>query len=282
VAGDGGTRRVRLEFGWFGTLGLRQRFVISRRAASEFPNDNPELHDGIVWSCPEPCAPPLPTLRMRATAGTLPKVLGPAWVVETPADPAPIAVSAPEPAIPAPVAVPAPAPAVPAPVTASVPAPSDAVAPPASPPVAARPPLPGVRNAPALPEGPFERFVGTVARVAMNRGATRAASAVTSLLALGRLAREGLDPALLDGLIRGRILAPGGQVTPEFAAATAAWRAVLEGTGGDLAGCGNSTLDAWAAELLAAVMNAPRAEMAELKRELRRSGVAAFGLLAVA
>jgi hypothetical protein len=232
--------------------------VISRRAASEFPNDNPELHDGIVWSCPEPCAPPLPTLRMRPLAGALPKVLGPAWVVESQRDAEP----------------PVECTKLPAECTKSPFVTTE--------PSVAYTPLPGVRSASVLPEGPFERFVATVARVAMNRGATRAAAAVTSLLALGRLARDGLDPTLLDTLARGRILASGGQATPEFAAATAAWRAVLEGTGGDLSGCGNSTLDAWAAELLAAVMNASRSEVSELKRELRRSGVAAFGLLAVA
>jgi hypothetical protein len=226
--------------------------VISRRAASEFPNDNPELHDGIVWSCPEPCAPPLPTLRLRKTEGTLPKVLGPAWAAE--AERAPVS-------------------------PRSLAAPSHAVLPPPPPGKSA---LPGVRSAPPLPEEPFERFVATVARVAMNRGATRAAGAVTSLLTLGRLARDGVDPQLLDALARGRIVAPAGQVTPEFAATTAAWRAVLEGTGGDLSACGSSTLDAWAAELLAIVMNAPRSEITELKRELRRCGVAAFGLLAVA
>jgi hypothetical protein len=236
--------------------------VISRRAASEFPNDNPELHDGIVWSCPEPCAPPLPTLRIRKTEGTLPKVLGPAWAVEADRGSASVQPSA-ERGVALPRAVAAePIVAPPQPAVTSA--------------------LPGVRSAPPLPEGPFERFVATVARVAMNRGATRAAGAVTSLLVLGRLARDGVDAQLLDALGRGRILAPGGHVTPEFAATTAAWRAVLEGTGGDLSGCGNSTLDAWAAELLAAVMNVPRSETNELKRELRRSGVAAFGLLAVA
>ena len=265
MAGGAAVCPERAEFGCSGAPGLRRQSVISRRAASEFPNDNPELHDGIVWSCPEPCAPPLPTLRMRPLTGALPKVLGPAWVVEPERD----AESSAE------------CTKLPPECTKLPVAPTEPPVAPTEPPVE-RTPLPGLRSAPALPEGPFERFVGTVARVAMNRGATRAAAAVTSLLALGRLARDGFDPALLDTLARGRILSSGGQATPEFAAATAAWRAVLEGTGGDLSGCGNATLDAWAAELLAAVMNAPRSEVSELKRELRRGGVAAFGLLAVA
>jgi hypothetical protein len=257
--------------------------VISRRAASEFPNDNPELHDGIVWSCPEPCAPPLPTVRLRKTQGTLPKVLGPSWALEGEQGPAP-AVAARDPAA-APALVarePAAAPAVAAREPAAAPAPVAAEHSVEPPHALAKPALPPVRSAAPLPEEPFERFVATVARVALNRGATRAAGAVTSLLLLGRLARDGLDAQLLDALARGRVLGSGGQVTPEFAATTAAWRSLLEGAGGDLSGCGSSTLDAWAAELLAIVMNAPRSETSELKRELRRSGVAAFGLLAVA
>ena len=39
---------------------MGQRLVVS-----EFPNDNPELHDGLVWACPTPCAPALPTLFAR-------------------------------------------------------------------------------------------------------------------------------------------------------------------------------------------------------------------------
>ena len=236
-----------LEFGWSVASALRRELVISRRAASEFPNDNPELHDGIVWSCPEPCARPLPTLRLRATEGALPKVLGPAWAERS------------------------------ATVVRETPAVAHELRVVAEARVAAE-----GHDAPAAPQGPFERFVATVARVALSRGATRAAAAVTALLTAGRLARDGSDPALLDELERRRILGSASQVTPEFAAATNAWRAVLEGTGGDLSGCGSATLDGWAAELLAAVMNAPRGDAGELKRELRRSGVAAFGLLAVA
>ena len=63
-----------------------------RLAVSEFPNDNPELHDGLVWACPSPCAPALPTLRLRKTTGG--RVLGPDWerpkepsVVEAAAEP---------------------------------------------------------------------------------------------------------------------------------------------------------------------------------------------------
>jgi len=230
--------------------------VISRRAASEFPNDNPELHDGLVWACPEPRGRALPTLRMRPLAGALPKVLVPVWEVSPATD---VPASKREAAAPG-LAV------------AGEPTPLE----PAAAPALAPPPAPA-------PVEPFDVFVRTVARVAMDRGATRAAAAVTALLTVGRLQVESVDRTLLEGLVARRVLAPGsGQASPELSAATRAWRAVLDGSEGDLSGCGSATLDTWAAELLAAVMNAKANEVGELRRELRRSGIAAFGLLAVA
>lgn len=217
--------------------------MVLRRAVSEFPNDNPELHDGLVWACPELRGRALPTLRMRPVAGALPRVIGPSWWLEPEAsgdeDEAPAA--------------------------------------------EIRPPAKVAAPSAEEPASPFARFVATVAGVALNRGATRAAVALTALLTDGRIGQNGVDPSLLAELARRKVLAPGtGQASAELALAIGAWRAVLDGTGGDLSGCGDSTLDAWAAELLAALTNAPRADVAELKRDLRRAGVAAFGLLAVA
>jgi hypothetical protein len=221
--------------------------VISRRAASEFPNDNPELHDGLVWACPDLRGRALPTLRMRPVSGAMPKVLRPVWELELEQD------------------AEVEARAEPAPVLALIPEPVVAEA------------------APPVEISPFDVFTLALSRVAMARGATRAAAAATALLGQGRLAPESLNPGLLEALVRRRILASGsGHVTPEFAAATAAWRALLEGTEGDLAACGSSTLDAWAAELLVALLDASSSELPALKRELRGYGVAAFGLLAVA
>jgi hypothetical protein len=117
----------------------------------------------------------------------------------------------------------------------------------------------------------------------MGRGATRAGAAAIALLTTGRVGSESLSPSLLEALVRRRILVAGtGHVTPDFAAVTSAWRAVLEGTDADLSACGSTLLDAWAAELLATVMGGTASDVAELRRELRRAGVAAFGLLAVA
>jgi hypothetical protein len=35
-------------------------------SASEFPNDNPALHDGAIWVCFAPCGPLRPVVRPRA------------------------------------------------------------------------------------------------------------------------------------------------------------------------------------------------------------------------
>src|SRR5689334_108403 len=80
--------------------------MFSRRAASEFPNDNPELHDGLVWQSDSVTGHALPTLRLRPLAGRLPKVLGPTWI-EAPrraapapeAERRPVVDSAPEPVL---------------------------------------------------------------------------------------------------------------------------------------------------------------------------------------
>jgi hypothetical protein len=61
-----------------------------------------------------------------------------------------------------------------------------------------------------------------------------------------------------------------------------AWGAVLRGASQDFAACGTTTLDRFGAELLAALLAVPTTRADELRRELRKAGVAAFGVLAAA
>jgi hypothetical protein len=132
--------------------------VFSRRAVSEFPNDNPELHDGLVWACPAPVGRALPTLRLRPPVGAVPRVLGPSWVE-------------------------------PAAVEAKPPEPSAAEAD-----VDETPPSVVVAEAAAAePTGPFDLLGATLARIALARGATRAASQVALLLGDGRLPAGAVD-----------------------------------------------------------------------------------------
>lgn len=217
--------------------------MFTRRAAAEFPNDNPELHDGLVWVCPRPLARAMPTLRLREPEGALPNVLMPAWC------------------------------AIPSPRVED----SDE---------GGEGPNRAVEDtpvAPALVNGPFEAFVATLTQVALRRSSTRAAAALQALLEQGRLTAGALDEAATRALIGKRILdASGRQLALPFRAAVDAWRGVLEGTASDVAACGDRTLDVWAAELVGAFVGASSAEVADLRRELRRAGIAAFGLLAVA
>jgi len=99
----------------------------------------------------------------------------------------------------------------------------------------------------------------------LSAGATRAAAALPALLRSGKIE----EPLAAVPLLR----------SDELHATLAAWRAVLAGTSCDLSACGASTLDRWAAELLGVVLGAPPARIEELRRELRRRGVAAFGML---
>src|SRR6185295_5159534 len=113
--------------------------------------------------------------------------------------------------------------------------------------------------------------------------ATRAAAAVTALCEHGRLAAGALDDGALRTMVARRLLAPSGtHATAELLAALDAWRGVLNGTASDLSACGAATLDSWAAELVAAALDMPSGAVNEVRRDLRRAGVAAFGLLAVA
>jgi hypothetical protein len=135
---------------------------------------------------------------------------------------------------------------------------------------------------PAAPT-PFEAFVAALVRVALERGATRAAACLPGLFGLEPPTTEALDAATLEALrARGILEREGRRPTAEFSATASAWRDVLEGSGGDLARCGSTPLDAWAAGVLSALLNAPRERSEELRRELRKLGVAAFGLLAAA
>jgi hypothetical protein len=244
--------------------------MFPRRAVSEFPNDNPALHDGLVWAASEPCAPPSPTLRLRPPTGALPRVLGPAWVQEAEArssslPPAVTAVANTEPSA--------------GPLTERSTEPAESTTFPES-------EFPTTYDAAPLesgvvPKTPFDVFVGALVRVALERGAVRAAAVLPHLFDGAHAFHEVLDPNTLATLQLRRVLEPDNmRPTREFMAAVDAWRGLLNGTAHDLAGCGSNTLDVWGGMILGALLNAPRDRTDELRRDLRKRGVAAFGLLA--
>ena len=235
---------------------MGQRLVVS-----EFPNDNPELHDGLVWACPTPCAPALPTLRLRASAPV--RVLRPEW--ESKSDP-----SGRQAPLEAPIAL--------EPALAAVSEPEAAYElEPANEPESLEPST----DSPS-PTG-FAAFVRALSDILAARGATRAAANVGALLGIDRLACDAFDAETKQTLVARAIVdAKSGRPTPEFSMVSRAWRDVLDGTGGDLAACGSATLDVFGAELLGALLGVPSGRADELRRALRQRGVAAFGLLVAA
>ncbi len=246
---------------------MGQRLVVS-----EFPNDNPELHDGLVWACPSPCAPALPTLRLRPSERR--RVLRPQWEARTPV-PAAVVVET-ETIVKAEATI----------ETGAIVEPEATIETEAFAATIAEPERlvttsvePETRAGPAGASG-FDAFVAALASILAERGATRAAANIGALLGKSRLSRDAFEPATKKALAaRGYIDAKSGRPTPEFSVVAHAWREVLDGTSADLSACGSATLDVWGAELLSVLLLAPADE---LRRALRQRGVAAFGMLAAA
>jgi prevent-host-death family protein len=102
---------------------------------------------------------------------------------------------------------------------------------------------------------PFARLAGVLTDVARTFGADAKAAAQLDVV-LGLEASDALVPAQ-----------------------TLAWRGILRGESEDFGACGTTTLDEWAADVVArALGSVSRAN--DIRRELRRRGVAAFGLVA--
>jgi hypothetical protein len=93
-----------------------------------------------------------------------------------------------------------------------------------------------------------------------------------------------LDPSVRSSLLSADILAQtsGGVVrTERFTRQVLAWQDILRETSDDFSACGAATLDEWGAELVARTLGgSTRPDV--IRRELRKRGVAAFGLVAAA
>ncbi|HEV8245438.1 MAG TPA: hypothetical protein VGP93_06710 [Polyangiaceae bacterium] len=136
---------------------------------------------------------------------------------------------------------------------------------------------------PATESDGFDAFVAALVEISLAAGATRSAALLPALLEEGRVRLEALPEETLETLrVRSILAREGSEVTAAFAAVSRAWREVLRGTSNDLSACGASTLDSWAADLLCALSGAPVSRASDYRRELRRRGIAAFGLLAAA
>lgn len=142
-------------------------------------------------------------------------------------------------------------------------------------------PVPVDEPEPQMPEtDAFTTFVRAVSDVAGNHGGADAAAHTRYLLVSGCPAPRPLDPDAEHALVAGNILradADGAGAAEGFWELASVWQRVLRGEEQDLSRCGDSTLDNWAADLVARVVASP-AKATSIRRDLRRRGVAAFGL----
>jgi hypothetical protein len=138
----------------------------------------------------------------------------------------------------------------------------------------------------ASDKDPFAAFVRLLVEVAMEAGCDRIAAILPALLDEGRVVPRVLPEPVIEALLASGMLArsaqglelEGGEGLRRTAAA---WRAILRGDSEDFSSCGPRMLDEWAADLLACLALAP-ARTEGLRSQLRRRGVAAFGLVLAA
>ncbi len=218
--------------------------------ASEFPNDNTAISGGAAWVCETLVGPaslrPAPALPEDAPSAPFEPVGSPAFVLyfdDEPCD-GPVDVDA----------------SGPAPRVRAQPAPCD-------------PPT-------VEPESPaFTHFESALTAALLAAGSTRAAALLPLLLRLQPLPVDALAKEAQLTLQSRGYLDDGGRYTPEYRELCGAWAAVLRGASQDLTACGTTTLDRFGAELLAALLALPKPRAEELRRGLRQSGIAAFGVL---
>jgi hypothetical protein len=240
-------------------------------ACAEFPNDNPVLHEGALWIVTEigeapRCerrvapAPPQPTLPVsppscESSPGPVAVVEEPVVAKEPSTDPAPPVVEADDEGDDIEIVE----------ELSFEEAVDESPAPPEAPVIEAQAPMPEAEALEPAAEAPladaFALFVAAVEDVARCAGAKDDALATIAVL----VGRARLDASASDEYrtLRAQALA---------------WQGILRGESEDFSACGSGMLDEWAAGLVALVLgNAQRAD--GLKRELRRRGVAAFGLV---
>jgi hypothetical protein len=132
------------------------------------------------------------------------------------------------------------------------------------------------------PAPAFAHFESALAAALMAQGASRSAALLPRLLRLESLPPDGLSKEVLLTLQSRGYLDSGARYSQKFRDLCGAWSAVLHGRSQDFGACGTTTLDRFGAELLAALLAVPATRADELRRELRRAGIAAFGVLQAA
>jgi len=140
------------------------------------------------------------------------------------------------------------------------------------------------QNAAPPSSSAFTAYVAALVDVALAAGHTRAAALLPRLVDGNPIDGADLPEDMERRLVTADVLARKGDAIvahESFAMIATAWRRVLSGETNDLVECGDSTLDGWSAELLRA-LGIGQGGAADVRRELRRRGVAAFGMLLAA
>lgn len=138
-------------------------------------------------------------------------------------------------------------------------------------------PLVAAQIAPA-----FAHFESALTSALMAKGASRSAALLPRLLRLESLSADGFAKEVLLTLQSRGYLDSHARYSQKFRELCSAWSAVLSGASQDFAACGTTTLDRFGADLLAALLAVPATRSDELRRELRKAGIAAFGVLEAA
>ena len=229
--------------------------------ASEFPHDNAAISGGAIWVCDDVTGPLTPELapepvRTEAAPAFKP-VESESFVLYFDDDDAcvdgPIEIEIRDTSID--VAVFSPEPEPDAVETA-------AAAPPSSP--------------------AFRHFESALSAALLAQGATRAAALVPQLLRLEAIPADALTKEALLTLQSRGYLDGNARYSSKYRELCSAWCAVLQGSSQDFAACGTTTLDRFGADLLAALLAVPATRSDELRRSLRKAGIAAFGVLEAA
>lgn len=147
--------------------------------------------------------------------------------------------------------------------------------------------LPTQLEVPAPPREPeaapaLRHFEDALISALMAQGSSRSAALVPKLLRLEALPAEALSKEVLSTLQARGYLDGNARYSVKYRELCGAWTAVLSGSSQDFAACGTTTLDRFGADLLAALLAVPATRADELRRQLRKAGVAAFGVLEAA
>jgi len=130
-------------------------------------------------------------------------------------------------------------------------------------------------------EDAFSDWLAALVRTAEGASIFIHVEALRVLISEGRAPYAAFPTSAAGALAEGNIARLEGEelvASAAFLRVSAEWRRVLAGAGGDFSKCGARTFDEWSADFLARVLGTPT-RFDWLKRELRRHGVAAFGLV---